>query len=72
MEQNQQQIRVDLKDTEQIKCKGCGNNTFEQVVFLHKLSALLSPYGQESIVPVAVFQCTKCHLVVEETLPQME
>ena len=68
----QQQIRVDLKDTEQIKCKECGNNTFEQVVFLHKISALLSPYGQESIYPVLVFQCSKCHTVVDETMLNVE
>ncbi len=27
---------------------------------LHKLSALVSPSGQETIVPAAVFACEKC------------
>jgi uncharacterized Zn finger protein len=72
MDPTQQRIKIDLKDSEQIVCKECGNKTFKQVVFLHKLSALLSPYGQDSIIPVAVFQCTKCGALPEETLPQLD
>ena len=33
---------------------------------LHKLSALVSPNGQETIVPAAVFACEKCGHVNSE------
>ena len=33
---------------------------------LKKLSALLSPSGQEALVPVAVFACENCSHINEE------
>jgi len=33
---------------------------------LHKLSSLVSPTGQETIVPAMVFACEKCNHVNEE------
>ena len=33
---------------------------------LHTMSALLSPSGQESIIPAAVFACEKCGHVNKE------
>ena len=43
-----------------MKCEKCEGSTFKQTIMLHKLSALLSPNGQETIVPAAVFACEKC------------
>lgn len=71
MAQNQQPINISLKDTEELICKECGNNTFQQVMYLRKLSALLSPSGQDTLIPVAVFQCTKCHEILPETMPDL-
>jgi len=35
-------------------------------LMLHKMSALVSPNGQETIVPAAVFGCEKCGHVNSE------
>tara|TARA_Y100000310_G_scaffold304511_1_gene343762 strand:- start:211 stop:435 length:225 start_codon:yes stop_codon:yes gene_type:complete len=51
---------MDISKAKQMKCDKCGNSTFKQTIMLHKLSALLSPNGQETIVPAAVFGCEKC------------
>ena len=51
---------VDLSKASTMKCEKCENPTFKQTLMLHKLSALVSPNGQETIVPAAVFACEKC------------
>ena len=59
-EEQQQQISVDLTQTSSEKCEKCGNDLFNQVYTIRKLSALLSPTGQEAMIPIQVFACTEC------------
>ena len=63
-QESQQQI--DITKTNEIVCEKCGNDTFEQSLMLRKLSAIVSPTGQETIVPVQVFDCKKCGHVNDE------
>ena len=56
---------VDLSKATPMKCEKCGNPTFKQTLMLHKMSALVSPNGQETIVPAAVFACEACNHVPE-------
>ena len=51
---------VDLSKAKTMECENCKNTTFKQTLMLHRLSALVSPNGQETIVPAAVFACEKC------------
>jgi hypothetical protein len=62
----QQQMNVDISQTTEMKCDKCGNNTFKQTMMLRKLSAIVSPNGQETIIPVGVFACESCNHVNEE------
>jgi hypothetical protein len=57
---------LDLSKATTMRCEECEGATFEQTLMLHKFSALLSPNGKETIVPSAVFACTKCGHVNEE------
>ena len=68
MNQQQQQIRVNLKDAEDVKCDECENVYFSPVAGMKPLSALVSPTGKEVLVPVQTFQCVKCGHVNEEFL----
>ena len=61
-----QQPSIDFSKTSEIKCEVCLNDTFEQSLMLRKLSALVSPTSQETIVPVQVFDCKKCGHVNSE------
>jgi len=61
-----QQQEIDMSKTTEIKCEICMNDTFEQTILLRKLSALVSPTSQETIVPMAVFACKKCDHVNSE------
>ena len=56
----QPQQTIDMSQTTSIKCEKCENSTFKQTLLIRKLSALVSPNGQETVIPVAVFACEKC------------
>ena len=66
MEQQPDLSNVDLSKAKTMVCEKCQNPTFKQTLMLHKLSALVSPNGQETIVPAAVFACEKCGHVNSE------
>ena len=67
MEQKQQ-MNIDIKDAEDIKCEECKNVYFTPVVMIKKLSALISPTGQEIMAPVQLFQCSVCSHVNKQFL----
>ena len=56
----QAQETIDMSQTTSIKCEKCENSTFKQTLLIRKMSALVSPSGQETVIPVAVFACEKC------------
>ena len=62
----QAQQTVDISQTNPVKCEKCENQTFKQTMLLRKLSALVSPNGQETLIPVAAFACEKCGNVNSE------
>ena len=57
---------IDLSKASTMKCEKCENPTFKQTLMLHRISAIVSPNGQETIVPAAVFACEKCNHVNTE------
>ena len=62
------QVRVDLKDAETIKCNSCYNYLFITSFVLKRLSAIVSPTGQEALIPVQVYSCGNCGKVAEGML----
>ena len=56
----QAQQTIDMSQTTSIKCEKCENSTFKQTLLIRKMSALVSPNGQETLIPVAAFACEKC------------
>jgi uncharacterized protein CbrC (UPF0167 family) len=64
----QQKMRVNLQDAEDVVCEECENNYFSPAIIIKRVSALLSPTGQEMMAPVQLFQCNKCGHVNEEFL----
>ena len=51
-------INIDLKQTEEVLCDKCGHNTFVQAFYIRKVSAVIA--GQESLLPISVFECSQC------------
>ena len=57
---------VDLTHAKTMECEECQCKGFKQTLMLKKLSALMSPSGQEAIVPVAAFCCEQCGHINKE------
>jgi hypothetical protein len=59
----------DLSQATDIVCENCGNLTFQEVLLMKKVSALVSPNGKEGIVPIPTFSCVACGYVNEMFRP---
>jgi len=66
----QPQMNIDFSQTTPEVCEACGNDTFTQVYQMRKLSALLSPTGVPTMIPLQVFACTKCGNINSAFLPK--
>ena len=60
MNREQPGLNIDFSQTTAEICEKCGNDTFQQVYRMRKLSPLLSPTGQEALIPINLFACAKC------------
>ena len=70
MNNQQPQMQVDMSQTTAEICEKCENDTFTQVYKIRKLSALLSPAGKTSMIPMQVFSCAKCNHINSAFLPK--
>ena len=52
--------QVDISQTTPVTCEKCDGKTFKQTLMLRKVSSIVSPTGQEMLIPVAVFACESC------------
>ena len=68
MKPKSQQVQVDLKQADTIKCSECNNYLFITSFVLKRLSALVSPNGQEALIPVQVYSCGNCGKVADGML----
>ena len=59
---------IDLTHAKDIVCEKCQGKGFKQTMMLKRLSALVSPNGQEAIVPVMAFACDTCGHINDEFL----
>jgi len=50
----------DLSQAEEYICARCEHPFFTTIVMVKKLSSLVSPTGQEMVVPQPVFKCDEC------------
>jgi DNA-directed RNA polymerase subunit RPC12/RpoP len=64
-------INIDPNDLEDIKCQTCGGKYFYApgvVIGIKKISALLSPNGEEGNVAYTPTVCVKCGTALEDKL----
>jgi len=57
---------IDLTHAKTLECEKCQCKGFKQTMMLKKLSSLMSPTGQEAMIPVAAFACEKCSHINKE------
>ena len=61
--------QLNIEDTESLKCDACGNYTFIKSYFIRIVSPLMSPTGQEAMIPIEVFACGNCGKVPDKMIP---
>ena len=64
------QVNVDISQADDVKCDKCGHDVFIPVFMIKKVSAIMSPNGQEIIAPMQVFGCNSCGHINEEFMPR--
>ena len=62
--------QLTIEDTESLKCDACGNYTFIKSYFIRRVSPLMSPTGQEAMIPIEVFACGNCGKVPDKMIPK--
>lgn len=72
MNPNQQQMSIDITQTEPLECTECKSTTFTQVFLIRVLPALLSPSGKKTPIPLQTYQCSKCHLIPDMYMPKIQ
>jgi len=68
--EGQTQVSINPSDLTDVMCEKCDNQTFTLVFLFKKLSAILSPSGKETLVPLQVYACAKCDHINEGFLPK--
>tara|TARA_R100000664_G_C2705680_1_gene104377 strand:+ start:37 stop:291 length:255 start_codon:yes stop_codon:yes gene_type:complete len=63
-------LGFDLSSAKDVKCSNCGCKVFEPAFMFKKISALLSPTGQESMLPIQTFRCSECGNIEDDFLPK--
>ena len=66
------QKQIKMEDTESLICYACGNYTFIKSYFIRRVSPLMSPSGQEAMIPIEVFACGNCGKVPDKMMPPSE
>jgi len=69
MEQGQQ-LNIQLDKTLPLVCENCGNDTFQEALFLRKVSKFLTASTKDSLLPIPTFTCARCHYVNNEFIPE--
>jgi hypothetical protein len=59
---------VDLSKADTLQCEECDNYLFITSYVIKRISAILSPTGQEGLVPVQVYSCGTCGAVPKKLL----
>lgn len=67
-----QGLNITPDQLEDFFCAECGNQTFVPVMVFKKLSAVYSPAGKDSMIPLQVFKCDECGTIAPEFLPKEE
>lgn len=66
----QPQFKIDFSKAQDLFCE-CGNDVYNMAYKFKKLSKLVSPTGQETVIPIQIFRCTECGNEHEDLMSDM-
>ena len=67
---NIQNVKYDISTATDVLCESCETNVFIMAYFVKRFSAIVTPTGQEVLVPVQILQCAGCGNVNKEFVPE--
>ena len=70
MNREQPGLTVNMSQTTAVTCESCKHDIFIPAFKIRKMSALLSPHGKETMIPMQVFACAKCGHINDDFLPK--
>lgn len=67
------QVNVDLSTADQIFCPHCGAKVFQPGITLYRISAIVSPTGQEMMAQQPILMCINCdHVMGSEDVKEKD
>ena len=70
MNREQPGLNIDFSQTTGVNCEACKHDIFIPAFKMRKMSALLSPHGKETMIPIQVFACAKCGHINDDFQPK--
>ena len=52
--------KVNLRECETIKCEKCDSSYFREVIYIKKVSKLLTGSAEDTTVPFPIYKCDEC------------
>jgi len=65
-----QHEQPDFSQASNYECEECGFDQFKVRYIIKKFSALISPTGNEMIIPISCYACVKCDHINKDFLPE--
>ena len=65
-------VNINPKDLEDVVCENCGCQVFVPAFLFKKISAVLSPNGKASMIPLNVFKCNDCGHINKDFIPYQD
>ena len=57
--------KINLIDCPTIKCESCDGIYFKEVIYLKRVSALMTGSSEPTVVPFPIYQCVFCNHINE-------
>ena len=63
-------INIKPEDMKDVVCDNCGCQTFVPVFLFKEISAVVSPSGKKTLVPMQIFKCDECGHINDSFMPK--
>jgi uncharacterized Zn finger protein len=58
--QDLQRPKINLRECPTIKCENCGGIYFREVIYLKKVSKIMTGDSEDTTVPFPIYKCDDC------------
>ncbi len=60
MDLEKPKVNFNLQDQPTIKCENCNGIYFREVIYIKKVSKILTGSNEDTIVPFPIYKCDEC------------